>query len=225
MLDDLSALTNFDGVARLFPLPNLVLFPHAVQGLHIFEPRYRQMTSDALAADELIAMALLREGWEHEYDSDPEIESVACLGRITDHELLPDGRFNLRVRGLVRVRVVEELRTDKQYRTARVEPIPDVSPGDTQRLVGLRRRLAEAVLPRFEPAGPAHRHLNELFQSDTPLGGLCDLLAYSLPFELPLKQGLLAEPHVDVRAEVLIHALEIPKSAKPRKFPPDFSAN
>ncbi|WP_390891137.1 LON peptidase substrate-binding domain-containing protein [Gemmata palustris] len=42
------------------PLPNLVLFPHVVQGLHIFEPRYRQMAADALAGDGLIAMALLR---------------------------------------------------------------------------------------------------------------------------------------------------------------------
>ena len=54
MNDD--ALRDFSGTARLFPLPNLVLFPHVVQGLHVFEPRYRQMTADALAADGLIAL-------------------------------------------------------------------------------------------------------------------------------------------------------------------------
>ncbi len=39
MSDDLQALQNFSGIARLFPLPNVVLFPHLVLPLHIFEPR------------------------------------------------------------------------------------------------------------------------------------------------------------------------------------------
>ena len=39
MQSDAEALANFSGTVRLFPLPNLVLFPHVVQGLHIFEPR------------------------------------------------------------------------------------------------------------------------------------------------------------------------------------------
>src|SRR5436309_2528627 len=60
MNDDTWALETFTGTARLFPLPNLVLFPHVVQPLHVFEPRYRQMTADALAGDRLIAMALPR---------------------------------------------------------------------------------------------------------------------------------------------------------------------
>ncbi|MFM8272901.1 MAG: LON peptidase substrate-binding domain-containing protein, partial [Gemmata sp.] len=52
-------LRDFAGTVRLFPLPNLVVFPHVVQGLHVFEPRYRRMTADALAGDRLIGMALL----------------------------------------------------------------------------------------------------------------------------------------------------------------------
>jgi len=60
-LDD-EALAGFTGEARLFPLPNLVLFPHVVQPLHIFEPRYRQLTADALSGDRLIAMALFQQG-------------------------------------------------------------------------------------------------------------------------------------------------------------------
>ncbi len=39
MNSDQAALSGFNGLARLFPLPNLVLFPQVVQGLHIFEPR------------------------------------------------------------------------------------------------------------------------------------------------------------------------------------------
>ena len=53
---------DFSGTVRLFPLPNLVMFPHVVQPLHIFEPRYREMLEDALEHDRLLAMALLQPG-------------------------------------------------------------------------------------------------------------------------------------------------------------------
>ena len=62
MSDDFSPLAGFAGTARLFPLPNLVFFPQVMQPLHIFEPRYRQMTADALAGDRLIALVLLTAG-------------------------------------------------------------------------------------------------------------------------------------------------------------------
>ena len=45
----------------IFPLPNVVLFPEVLQPLHIFEPRYRRMTEDALEGDRVIGMVLLRE--------------------------------------------------------------------------------------------------------------------------------------------------------------------
>src|SRR3954447_25834770 len=93
---------NFSGKVRLFPLPNLVLFPHVLQPLHIFEPRYRQMTRDALAGDRLLGMALLRPGWEGDYQGRPAIEPVVCLCKITKDQALDDGCFNLLVRGLAR---------------------------------------------------------------------------------------------------------------------------
>ena len=63
MSQDPLTLENFTGTVRLFPLPNLVLFPNVAQPLHVFEPRYRQLMADSLAADRLIAMALLQPGW------------------------------------------------------------------------------------------------------------------------------------------------------------------
>ena len=133
MRDDRAAVDEFGGVARLFPLPNLVLFPHVDQGLHIFEPRYRQMTADALAGDQLIAMVLLQpdENWPEKYDGRPPVESVACLGRIVEWEKLPDGRYNLRLRGLARLRLAEELpEPSKLYRLARGELLAEVSPAE-----------------------------------------------------------------------------------------------
>jgi Lon protease-like protein len=67
---------NFSGKARLFPLPNLVLFPHVLQPLHVFEPRYRQLLEEALADDRLIAMAVLAPGWESDYEGRPALRPV-----------------------------------------------------------------------------------------------------------------------------------------------------
>src|ERR687888_846338 len=125
MNDDAQALAKFAGTARLFPLPNLVLFPHVVQPLHVFEPRYRQMTADALAGDRLIALALLQPGWEEEYDARPAVHPVACLGRVVADQLLPDGKYNLLLRGVSRLRLIEEVPDGRPYRTARAELLGD----------------------------------------------------------------------------------------------------
>jgi ATP-dependent Lon protease len=73
---------DFDGVVRLFPLPNLVLFPHVIQALHVFEPRYCEMLSESLESDHLITMALLVPGWETNLKGKPAIGDVVCIGRI-----------------------------------------------------------------------------------------------------------------------------------------------
>src|SRR5947209_11548390 len=115
---------SFDGRVRLFPLPNVVLFPHVMLPLHIFEPRYRQMTADALATDRLIAMVLLKSS-EGEYEERPALHSIACLGKIVADQRLEDGRFHIVLRGLSRARILNELSHDKAYRSARVELLYD----------------------------------------------------------------------------------------------------
>src|SRR5262245_36186596 len=109
---------DFTGSVRLFPLPNLVLFPHVVQPLHIFEPRYREMMEDALAGDGLIAMVLLAPGWERGYEGRPAIAPVACLGKILSHERLADGKFNLLLRGVSRAAIRREHPAERAFRQA-----------------------------------------------------------------------------------------------------------
>src|SRR4051812_1397494 len=127
-MEDDRDLRNFGGVCRLFPLPGVVLFPHAVLPLHIFEPRYRQMTEDALADDRLVTIVQLRGTSPSDAPTlgTPPIETVACLGRILQHERLPDGRFNFLLLGRRRVRLTREIPTGKLYRTAEAEIMEDV---------------------------------------------------------------------------------------------------
>jgi uncharacterized protein len=221
---------DFSGVARLFPLPNLVLFPHVMQPLHIFEPRYRALLEDALVGDQLIAMALLKPGWEMDYDGCPPIHPYACLGRITTHYRLDDGTYNVLLLGLRRIRLIGELKKTRLYRRARVEICRDLrSLQDSVVQADLQRKLRRAFL-RILPALPdAQEQLEQLLTGDISLGVLTDLIGYMLDLDLPEKQSLLAETNVNRRAEILLaHLAAAEEAAVPAgafSFPPQFSAN
>jgi Lon protease-like protein len=230
MSDDLTALTNFNGTARLFPLPNLVLFPYAVQPLHVFEPRYRQMTRDALAADRLIALVLLRPGWEADYEGRPALHPVACLGRVLAEQRLADGRYNLLLRGLRRIRLVEEIARNVLYRVAHVELLSDAEPTDGPRPKELRLRLARTVPAWFAGEAKFIAEFQSLVQSDLGLGALCDILSFRLPLDVEFKQTLLATLDAEQRVRQLLRHLDGRKPPAPaphpsRRFPPGFSCN
>lgn len=228
MNDDAWALDTFCGTARLFPLPNLVMFPHVVQPLHVFEQRYRDMTADALAGDQLIAMALLRPDWEKDYEGRPAIHPTVCLGRIVADKLLDDGRYLLLLRGLCRGRITEELPPQKLYREARLELQPDYGMPTLAEARRIRQELAALILPRFTGSGGNAQPLHELFEGETPLATLVDCLSYQLPFSQPRKQELLEEAHLGRRVELLLASLRsiLPPAPSPgRPFPPDFSLN
>jgi Lon protease-like protein len=224
-MSDSMTLASFSGPARLFPLPNLVMFPQVVQGLHIFEPRYRQLMEDVLEDDQLMALVLLKPGWEDDYEGQPPIESVACLSKVSWHEKLPDGSFNLRVRGLSRINILEETPTTHLYRTARVELITDTIDAKAEEVKELRKRLAAEVMQQFENNSPAQQQLQELFDGELQLGQVCDVLSFALPLSLELKQLLLAEDQVDRRAAGLIDAVRASAARANRIFPPEFSSN
>jgi Lon protease-like protein len=221
---------DFGGTVRLFPLPDLVLFPHVAQPLHVFEPRYRQLMADALGGDRLIAMALLRPGWEGEYHQSPAIHPVVCVGQIHQEERLPDGRYNLLLQGRIRARVSEELTTDRLYRVARAELMPDVAVSDPAAERELRHELGERVTPFFSAQPPALEQLRRLLAGEIALGHLCDLFCFALPLGSEAKQELLAEAQVEARVRLLLRRLEgveAPAEEEPprRGYPPSFSDN
>jgi Lon protease-like protein len=226
MMDNDIDLRDFDRVTRLFPLPSLVMFPHVILPLHIFEPRYRQMTEDALAGDRLITMIQVRPMPKGEVWTEPvEIERVGCLGRIIQHERLPDGRFNILLLGRKRVLIRRELESGRLYRTAEVEVLDDQAPrvpeaAARDELVGLFRKVLEGQ----------HRldsDLAELLEKAVPLGVLCDIMSHALALPPALKQRLLAETSVDGRIDTLLTILrKVAAVEHPgRTFPPPFSPN
>ena len=99
----------------IFPLPAVVLLPQALLPLHIFEPRYRTMTRDALASDKPIAMTLPIDDEKDEHGR-PAVHAVAGVGKILQYEALPDGRYNILLFGLGRIHIERELEVDTPYR-------------------------------------------------------------------------------------------------------------
>ena len=222
---------SFSGIARLFPLPNLVMFPHVLQPLHVFEPRYRALLEEALDDDRLIAMAVLAPGWEVDYEGCPEVCPVACLGRVATHQRLDEGRYNLLLAGLVRVRIVEELPRKKLFREVKAEVYQDYyPPSAAARRSQVHKELFDCFRGLVPSAPAAHAQLEQLLRAELSLGMLTDIVAYTLELDVACKESLLRERNVDRRAALLLHRLS---GATGRatlrdasdKFPPDFSAN
>jgi Lon protease-like protein len=126
----------------IFPLPNVVLFPGVFLPLHIFEPRYRTMTREALAGDRIIGISLLKPGFEAEYEGRPPIYEIGCAGVISQSQRTSDGRYNIVLHGLERYRVTGELEGGA-YRRAHVESLSEPI-GEAE------RRLIRAERPRIE---------------------------------------------------------------------------
>ena len=229
--DDLSlSLEGFLGKARLFPLPNLVLFPHVMQPLHIFEPRYRDLLEDALAGDRLITMAVLTPGWEKNYEGRPALYSMACLGRITTHFRLADGTYNVLLLGLQRARLVREMKPERRFREAEVELCEDRYPVcPLSRQKALQQKLHDALLKILPLLPEAQEQLEQLLGNDVPLGVLTDVIGYMLDIDLAHKQSLLSEVDVYRRTELLLthlsEAAELTASRAAACFPPEFSTN
>jgi uncharacterized protein len=221
-----SELHDFSNQCRLFPLPDVLLFPHALLPLHIFEPRYRQMTEDALAGDRLVTMVQIRPAPEGSPWLEPvPIMEVGCVGKIVQYERLDDGRFNFLLLGCKRVRFKREIPSGKLYRIAEAEIMEDEEPGKAYKPA--RRELVDLFRLAFERRHRLDEDLESLLKSAIPLGVLTDIIAHALGLPSATKHQLLAEPKVDRRVDALRSLLRqiIDDGESARAFPPNFSAN
>ncbi len=110
----------------IFPLPTVVLFPRARVPLHIFEPRYREMTANALDGSRCLGMVAVRPQFLDQMAGDPPVFATGCSGIIERVQRHRDGRYDLVLLGTHRFRIAEELARGHQlYRSARVERLED----------------------------------------------------------------------------------------------------
>lgn len=204
----------------IFPLPDVVLFPHALMPLHVFEPRYRAMTRDVLAGDHMISVVRLRPGFEKDYDGRPPVFEVAGMGEVVQSQALPDGRFNLLVRGLSRVRIERELPPDMPYRLISARALHDEYSGAD---LGIARAALEALADRLAAVLPQGGDiLRQVVRDAREPGALADVLAASVIVEPNARQDLLETLDVGDRLQKvsdavaeLLRRLPGPKSSEP----------
>lgn len=203
---------NFSRPVPLFPLDAPALLPHQVLPLHIFEPRYRQMISDALDASGLIAMAVFRGNrWKQEYHGRPPLRSAVCLGRISQHEKLEDGRYNILLQGVCRASIRQELAPvdGRLYREALLAPVESSDAPEGREASELRSWLGVEFrggpLSRLRIAGSVSEIID---RGDVPTPAIMELVSYAVLAEPELRYRLLAEGDPEVRATLIRCELE-----------------
>ena len=187
----------------IFPLPNVVVFPHTMLPLHIFEPRYRQMVADALEGNRQIGMALLQPGWESRQDESPEVFDTGGMGLITQYEHLEEGRYNILLSGRHRYRIMEFIR-ETPYRVARVRLLDEVKPSSQE-----MNKISTELVRGFRELTEAKTQLGlepdviEKLDFPTLINSLCS----SMNFSVYNQQQLLEMNSLKVRATSLLGLL------------------
>lgn len=109
----------------LFPLPGTVLLPGSLLPLHVFEPRYRALVADCLREERPLSVCQIRPEEAQNAAGAPGLLPYAGVGVVTAHHLLPDGRYNILIQPVGRVRLRSDAVTDRLYRVADAELLDD----------------------------------------------------------------------------------------------------
>ncbi|MGA1266114.1 MAG: LON peptidase substrate-binding domain-containing protein [Phycisphaerales bacterium] len=210
-----SIVVDFKRPVPLFPLGETVLLPHAVQGLHLFEPRYRQMVEDCLARVQdgsllsagPIAMATLAPG--RSPGESPPLREAVCIGQIVQHERLADGRHNILLHGVCRAEIVliEEPSGRRLYRQARLRPIEP--PERRAPCMPETRRVLKQLLqrPRLQRLASAKAASAWTERGDLPTHAMVELIGAALVREEPHRYELLACADPWARARIVARTI------------------
>jgi uncharacterized protein len=182
---DYASLRDLPSVIPVFPLNGALLLPRADLPLNIFEPRYLQMISDALAGERIIGM--IQTADEPEKADPPALMKIGCAGRITSFAETPDARILMTLTGISRFTVLKEM---------------DVT--------GANEVNRPALLTAFKDylnANNMNADWNEINATSTEV--LVNTLSLLAPYAAREKQALLEAPDLKTRAEVLVALTEI----------------
>jgi len=175
----------------MFPLPGVVLFPHALLPLHIFEERYKKMARDVLSSRRLLAIAMLESPADALVPGCPPVLPIMGMGEVVVAHELPDGRFNMVVRGRARVHLEQELSSDEPYRLIRASLRQDLPIGNEAELSDAHQSLRALVGRLAERIPDGGELLRQLVASQTSPHELSDVLAAALVVDPHKRQRLL----------------------------------
>lgn len=182
----------------VFPLAGALLFPRMHLPLHIFEPRYRAMISDALARDRRIGMIQPRDASEP-----PALFDMGCVGRIAEVEALPDGRYDIVLEGLARFTVLRELDVTTPFRQVEAE-LEEAREGEV--LAMAERASLEMESRRFADGLGYAVDWEAVTRLDDE--SLVNGIAQIAPFDVASKQALLEADGLSERAGLIVQLMQ-----------------
>jgi Lon protease-like protein len=189
----------------VFPLAGALLFPRSQLPLHIFEPRYRAMTHDALAGDRLIAMVQPKD-----HEEPPGLFEIGCIGRIGSCEELDDGRFNLVLDGLSRFRIAREAAVDTPYRQIDADR-SGFHEDEEPVLAMVQRAEVEREARRYADALGYMVEWGQVSRLDDEM--LVNGIAQIAPLDVGSKQALLEATDLADRADLLVQFMQFQRMA------------
>ena len=199
-------MRNFPKIIPVFPLSNFIIFPNATVPLNIFEQRYLDMVNDSMKSDKLIGMIQPKNSKNK--DDMPALYDVGCLGKITSFRETEDGRYLIELKGEVRFQIINEINTDKKYRSV------EVNYNDY-----LNDLIDEKEKLNFSDLELIFKDLKSLFDKrgfiinwkaleKQSLNETINALAMASPFSLEEKQILLEAKNLNVRKNKIAEILK-----------------
>jgi Lon protease-like protein len=189
----------------IFPLP-IVLFPGAPQPLHIFEPRYRQLLADCIAADRRFGITYVTPHRAPAVDPAPDLGDVGCVALIRSSEPLPDGRSNILAVGERRFVLRRWVTGSQPYRVAEVEEFDD-DPVDTVEVATLAQDVREGFARLARALGVLTERTDEAIDLPSDPALLSFQVAAALELDADAKRALQAGRNTSVRLRQLATVL------------------
>lgn len=204
--DRRAALRQAAAALKVFPLHGVAVLPGTPAPFHIFEPRYKALVGDALEGDRMLAVpALFTKADAHALR--PRVKSICGAGYIEAEERYPDGRYDIVVRGLARVRLVAELPGTKPYREFQAEILEDRLPAGgaaalRNELEALRQIVYELSMKLPKESG-APQLAEAVAQMKDP-SAIVDLVSAAAISDAGTRQEVLEQLDVAKRLEMVI---------------------
>ena len=193
-------------IIPVFPLSNFIIFPNTTVPLNIFEPRYLDMINDSMKSDKLIGMIQPKNSKNE--NGIPKLHDVGCLGKITSFRETEDGRYLIELKGKIRFQIINEISTDKKYRSVEVDYknyLSDLSDDKEKLNFSDLELIFKDLKSLFEKKGFI---INWKALEKQSLNETINALAMASPFSLEEKQILLEAQDLDIRKNKIAEILK-----------------
>ena len=199
-------MNNFPKIIPVFPLSNFIIFPNTTVPLNIFEPRYLDMVNDSMKSNKLIGMIQPKNSKDK--NGIPKLHDVGCLGKIMSFRETEDGRYLIELKGKIRFHIINEISSDKKYRSVEVDYkgfSNDLSDEKEKINFSDLELIFKDLKSLFEKRGFV---INWKALEKQSLDETINALAMASPFSLEEKQILLEAKSLDIRKNKIAEILK-----------------